>query len=1140
MSLSRKTLEHPVLVLIVFVLLGIIGISSINNIAISLFPDIDSPYVMVSTTYSNAGPESVEKSVTKVLESSLISVNGLKELTSSSSEGSSMVFLEFDYGTDLESAVNDVRDKLDRVKRSLPDGASTPSIFKMDASAMPIMRIAMRGNRSTDDLRQIAEDDVIDILEQTDGVAEASVSGGRSKIVRVEIAENRLAAYGLNISTVSSALAKQNFELGGGKITEGKMNYVVRTTGEYSTVDEINNTVITTVNGYDVKLSDIGNAFMGYEDASSTVYINGEPGVYVSITKQSGTNSVTVANATYKKIEQVQALLPSDITLQIISDDTTAIRDTIGTLVTSAWQGLLLAVIILFVFLQNFKSTLIISISIPLSLVITIMCMSFAGITINIMTLTGLILGVGMIVDASIVMIENIYAYRSRGAKPKISAALGSQEMIMSVVSGNLTTICVFVPFLFFIKDLEMMGQMFKGIIFTVVIALVSSLFVAIFLVPVLAGKFLPLSNRTEKPVQNRVLKSMYASFQKIIDALTKLYRRGLQSALDHRAVTIVVSASVLFMALALFPTLKINLMGRGGGDDNVTLNVTMPTGTSLAETTKVVQRFETIAKEEIQGYTTLIMSVGTGGRRSSASTYTGSLSIRLPAASKQIDTSETIQRKLRAHFDEFADAQFSFSAGWRGQISGSDIVIKVRSDDLETALAVSDKIKDVMEKIDAVGEVTVDTKKGLPQVEVVIDRQRAYAFGVDVTTVAREINYAMNGVTSTVYRSNGKEYDVVVMYRPEDRDKVSDLESIYVRGTNGMVSVANFASLKKGLGPVSINRENQSRVIEVSADIISDENANVVEDEIKSRIADTFVIPENVTVSYEGSWSDVQKQGRVYGLIALMALLLVFGVMAATYESFKAPLINMMTIPFLIIGVVFIYKLTGQTLLMTSMAGIIMLVGIVVNNGIILVDYTNLLIDRGMKMKEACLEAGASRLRPVLMTTLTTILGTLPMCFQFEGTAQMVQPIGLSIVGGLTSSTFVTLFIIPVLYSLVMKEKKSIDTGAAQAVADFVQSGEAVDIETDNVQAGIVANQSVEDDIVETLEQLIPDIRYTIIPTVNGRGGDNYKLGTTTWPEQNFMMIAYMKRKDVATISAAVRMLKKKFPKEGIKLFLM
>lgn len=1139
MGISNKTLQHPVLTLIVFLLLGIMGLFTISNIAISLFPDVDNPYVMVMTTYTNAGPESVEKSVTKVLESGLVSVSGLKELDSTSSEGTSLISLEFDYGTDLEAAVNDIRDKLDRVKRSLPDDASTPSIFKMDASAMPIMRIVVRGNRSTDDLKQIAEDSIVDILEQTNGIAEASVSGGRSKIVRIEVAENRLAAYGLSITAVSAALAKQNLELGGGKITEGTKDYVIRTTGEFSSIDQINNTVITTVNGYDVKLRDIGTAFMGYEDASSEVYINGQPGVYISLTKQSGTNSVTVANAAYEKIAEIQKSLPAGITMEIISDDTTSIRDTINTLISSAWQGLLLAVIILFIFLQNFKSTLIISISIPLSIIITIMCMYFAGITLNMMTLTGLILGVGMIVDASIVMIENIYAYRSRGAKPKVSAVLGSQEMMMSVISGNLTTICVFIPFLFFIKDLEMMGQMFKGIIFTIVIALVSSLFVAIFLVPVLAGKFLPLSNRNEKPVTNPFLKKMYGLFQSWINALTKVYRKVLNAALDHKAVAVIVSCSFLVMAFALIPTMHINLMGGGGGDDSVTLNVTMPTGTSLVETTAVLKQFETIVKDEVKGYKNIITSIGTGGRRSGSATYKGSISIRLPEVSSQIDTSETIQKKLRAHFNDFADAQFSFNAGWAHQISGSDIIIDVRSDDLDAALNTSDKIKSVMESISDIGEVSIDTTRGLPEVEVVIDRQRAYSFGVDVTTVAKEINYAMNGVTSTVYRENGKEYDVDIMYRPEDRKKVSDLESIYVKGTNGMVSVANFAKLKKGLGPVSINRVNQTRVVEISADILTNKNANVVENDIKEGISNTFIIPENVAVSYEGSWSSMQKQSRIYGLIALMAIILVFGVMAATYESFKAPLINMMTIPFLIIGVVFIYKLTGQAMSMTSMVGIIMLVGIVVNNGIILVDYTNLLIDRGQKMKDACLEAGSSRLRPVLMTTLTTILGTLPMCFQTEGSAAMVQPIGLAIVGGLTSSTFVTLFFIPVLYSLVMKEKNQAEKGVPEAVAELVRSGN-LPAKTGDVQAEIIANQSVEDDIIELLEQVVPDIQYTIIPTVTGRGGDNYKLGTTTWPEQNFMMLAYMKKEDIPMLHGAVSMLKRKFPKEGIKLFLM
>ncbi|MFA6856712.1 MAG: PG0541 family transporter-associated protein, partial [Treponema sp.] len=896
----------------------------------------------------------------------------------------------------------------------------------------------------------------------------------------------------------------------------------------------------TTVNGYDVKLRDIGTAFMGYEDKSSEVYINGEPGVYISITKQSGTNSVTVANAVYQKIAQVQKTLPGGITMDIISDDTTSIRDTISTLVSSAWQGLLLAVVILFIFLQNFKSTLIISISIPLSILITIMCMYFAGITLNMMTLTGLILGVGMIVDASIVMIENIYAYRSRGAKAKVSAILGSQEMMMSVISGNLTTICVFIPFLFFIKNLEMMGQLFKGIIFTIVIALVSSLFVAIFLVPVLAGKFLPLSNRTEKPVANPFLKKMYALFQSWIDGLTNAYRRGLNAALDHKAVTVVVSCSILLTAFALIPTLHINLMGGGGGDDSVTLNVTMPTGTTLEATAVVMKQFETIVKDEIKGYKNIITSIGTGGRRRSTSgSYTGSISIRLPETSKQIDNSTTIQKKLRAHFNDFADAQFSFDAGWSHQISGSDIVIKVSSDDLDAALTTADKIKTVMGKISDIGEVTIDTTRGLPEVEVDIDRQRAYAFGVDVTTVAKEINYAMNGVTATVYRSNGKEYDVDIMYRPEDRKKVSDLGSIYVKGTGGMVSVANFAELKKGLGPVSINRVNQTRVVEVSADILTSKNANVVENEIREGIADSFIIPETVSVSYEGSWSTVSKQGKIYAMIAIMAIMLVFGVMAATYESFKAPFINMMTIPFLIIGVVFVYKISGQAVSMTSMVGIIMLVGIVVNNGIILVDYTTLLINRGMKMKEACLQAGSSRLRPVLMTTLTTILGTLPMCFQTEGSAAMVQPIGLAIVGGLTSSTFVTLFFIPVLYSLMMKEKKSSETGVPAAVAELAAGGN-LPAKAGDVQAEIIANQSVQDDIIEMLEQAVPDIQYTVIPTVTGRGGDNYKLGTTTWPEQNFMMLAYMKKEDVPMVQAAIAFLKKKFPKEGIKLFLV
>lgn len=1019
MNISKNTLEHPVLTLIIFVLLGIMGLFTLGDVSISLFPDVDSPYLWIRTTYTNAGPESVEKTVTKVLEGQLISVSGLKSMTSTSSEGSSGISLEFNYGTDLDIATNNVRDKINRVLKRLPDDADSPTIMKMDADSMPIMRIAVRGNRSRDELKVLAEDTIVSLLEQTDGVAEASVSGGRTKIVRVDISQNRLAAYGLTISAVNSALSKQNLELGGGKITEGKTDYSIRTIGEFSSLDEINDAIITKKGDYVVRLSDIGRAYMGYKDKTNEVYINGEPGIYVSVTKQSGKNSVTVANRVYDKMEEIQELLPTDVSMEIISDTTDSIRDTINTLLESCYQGLLLAVLVLFLFLKNVKSTIIIAVSIPLSLVITMLAMQFAGITLNMMTLTGLILGVGMIVDASIVMIENIYVYRSRGAKPKVAAVLGSSEMIMSVLSGNLTTICVFVPFLFFMKDLGMMGQMFKGIIFTVVIALVSSLFVAIFLVPVLAGKFLPLSNRNEKPVTFKPLKKFYELLDIPLIKITALYRRALKSALGHRKATVVICFSALVISLALATTLNINMMSNGK-DDSVTLNVTLPIGTNLNETMTVMNQLEQIVREEIKGYKAIITTSG------SSNSYNGRLEIKLPNSDEQIDDAQTIQNKLRAHFNDFAGTRFGFRAGYRGQMTGSDIKIKIRCDDLEKALDISDQITSVMKRIPDLGESSVDIEKGVPEVEIEIDRQRAYAFGVDVTTVAREINYAMNGVTSTTYREGGKDYSTVLMYQKSDRKQVIDLEQIFVNGSAGKVCVANFAKVKKGLGPVSIKRENQSRIVTVTCDIITERNAYEVEQDIKEGIASTFIVPDDVTLVYDGAWKSMQDQGKTYGLIILMAVLLVFGVMAGTYESFKAPFINLMTIPFLIIGVVAIYKILGQAISMVSAVGLIMLVGIVVNNGIILVDYTNLLIDRGLKMKEACLEAGVSRLRPVLMTTLTTVLGMLPMCFTTSGSAGMVQPIGVAVVGGLLSSTFVTLFFIPVLYSLVMKEKKA------------------------------------------------------------------------------------------------------------------
>lgn len=394
MSLSRKTLEHPVLILMIFALVGILGIFTLSNVAIALMPETENPFLIVSTSYPNAGPESVEKTITKPIESAVMSVNGLKKLSSTSNEGSSSVQMEFEYGTDLDEAVNDIRDKLDRVKRGLPDNASTPTIMRFNSDSSEIMRILISGNRSTDELKSIAEGSLVGILEQADGVGEAAVYGGRSAQVNVLLDQNRMAAYGFTIPTITGALSRQNLELGGGKVQDGERNYVVRTMGEFNSIEQIADTVISTVNGYSIRLRDVADVSLGFAETTSESFINGKKGVYINIIKQSGANTVSVADKVYEKIEQAKTVLPSDVTMEILSDNTTSIRETINTLIESAWQGLVLAVIILFIFLQNFKSTINISISIPLSIIVTLFAMSMFGITLNMMTLTGLILGV--------------------------------------------------------------------------------------------------------------------------------------------------------------------------------------------------------------------------------------------------------------------------------------------------------------------------------------------------------------------------------------------------------------------------------------------------------------------------------------------------------------------------------------------------------------------------------------------------------------------------------------------------------------------------------------------------------------------------------------------------------------------------
>jgi len=1032
MSLASNIVKRPVLGIVIFGLIAIVAMFLVSGIPVDMFPEINPPYLLVMTTYRGAGPETVEKSVTKILESSLVNISGLQKISSTSSEGSSMIIMEYKFGANLDAKINDTRDRIDRIKDYLPDGCDSPFIMQIDPNSMPIIRIAVQGNRTINELQEIATNVILDRLEQVDGVASTGVVGGVTQQVQVKLSQNRLEAYGLTISGIAGSLVTQNLEMGAGSIVDGRKNYNIRTTGEFRSIQDIAQTVITrrgtAQTGFaDIRLMDIGEVILGYPEEKSSAYINGENGIFVTVTKQSGTNSVAVADKVYEKLDEISALLPADVSLEIIQDNTIQTRNMMSELINSALLGLVLAMLILFLFLRSAKSTIIIGISIPFSILVTLLVMNLTGITLNMLTMTGLILGIGLVVDCSIVILENIFKYRERGAKPDIAAILGSQEVLTSIFAATLTTLCVFIPILLFKNDLGFIGIMVQDLIITVAISLTSSLFIAVFLVPILASKYLPLYTRTQKPLKNKFLIKIDNLIGNAIQNLTKGYTKLLSAAVKHRLITILIVIAVFIGSIFSMSKLQIVMMPPMN-EDSFTLNVELPLGTLYEDTKATMLQIQEIAINEIVGIKNIVTSIGgssQGGmfRSGSSNSIVVTLDMNMPGA----DTSEQAKNRLRSHFGDFTNAELSFSQGMMRMMGGSDIDLALRIHDIAPGMEAASEIKEIIEKnVPELLELSIDINEGLPQVEVVIDRSRAYNLGLSVASIAREISAAMNGVTATTFRYEGNEYSVVLELREEDREKLPDLERVFVASNTGnLIPLSNFASIEKSLGPVSISRENQSRVIHITGTLADSGKAQEIEQRIKEILNAEYILPEGLSLSYEGQSMQVNETVQTFLIIIILAIILVFGTMAGLYESFKTPFINLFTIPLILIGVVAIYNITGQVISMFTMIGVVMLVGIVTNNGIILVDYTNLLVGRGTPVRQACIEAGEARLRPVLMTALTTILGLVPLAFFPGNSAAFIQPIGLTVIGGLISSTFITLFFIPVLYSLINEHRK-------------------------------------------------------------------------------------------------------------------
>lgn len=1041
MSISKLAVRKPTTVVIIFTLLAALGIYCISSLPVDLYPDMEIPYMLVNTSYSNAGPEEVEKSITRTLESALSSVTGLKKMTSTSSTGNSMVAMEFDYGTNLDEAAMNIRDKIDLVRKYLPDEADTPVVFRMDPSMIPIMGLVVTGSRTPQEISKYVEDIIQPRLEQIDGVASANLNGNREKAIIIDVSRDRLDAYDLTITQMAQMIGAQNITSSGGSIESGDSNYSISAEGTYKSVDDIRDTVIsyktkrsTTSSGTEmvsILLRDVADVYEGYKDATTEAYMSGTPSVMLMVQKQSGKNSVETAEKVRKTLDSIRKELPSDVQIIETFNTTDDINNTIKSVLKSLFEGIILAVVVLYIFLRSFKSTFIIALSIPLSVLITICLMYFCGFTINMMTLAGLLLGIGMLVDNSIVVLENIFSYRERDAKPEVAAVLGSEEMIGSITASTLTTVCIFLPMIMFQKKLGMMGQLFTSFAFTIVFSLLCSLVVAMVFVPVVSSKYL-IVQKSSNIKKGKILTKFDKIMGRFFSWLDNSYAKGVSWVLKHKALVL-----SLIGVLLIGSFLSIKLIGfifmPAQAATNVTVSVSMPKGTTLASTREVAQQLEANMLNDLKGVKFSTVSVGGGGMMGGNASTSNTATIRFTLYNENErqpgwDNDVSAKEKCRKYFDSFPGAECTFES--QGGVGSSSIDVVIKSDDLDAARVTAKQIQKVIREqaSDFVNETTCDLEDGLPELKINMDRNRMYELGVTAYNAGSELNAAINGKTASRYDDNGTQIDIVIGLDDEDKKTFGDLEQLYVANSMGQrIPFASFSRYEETLAPVEIKRENQTRTVRVSVEPKSGISIDKVQSEIEKIITENIAFDEKVLISYEGAMADMVETVGNFMVIILMAVLLVFAVMAAQFESFKDPFIILFTMPLSFIGVIMIYLMCGQMMNVITVIGMLVLVGTIVNNGIVLVDYTNLLRKRGYELFDACVEAARNRLRPILMSTLTTVTSMIPMAFFPGESGGIIQPIGLTVLGGLTFGSLMTLFVMPSIYYIfnIKKERK-------------------------------------------------------------------------------------------------------------------
>lgn len=1064
MKLPEFGVKKPVTNLMIFFSIFVLAMYSFTRLGIDMMPEIEPPVITVISAYPGASPEDVEIKVTEPLENQLATTPGLEKMTSDSLDGISLITLKFIWGTNLDAASNDVRDRIDLAKRFLPDipdEMDNPFIYKFNTASIPILFFGITAKQSYAELFDLVDKRVADALRQLSGVGTVELIGGLERQVNIWIDRQRLEGYGFSVLDIENSLKKENVQQPLGRLKSGLTDYLIRLPGEFATPDEINQVILGRRNGNLVYLKDVARVEDSFKEVTLNVRISKEPGILLMVQKQSGTNTVEVAQRIKNKLNELGKILPADIKIYTIFDTSKDIIDSLNSLKSTVWVGIILVILVVWFFLRMFLPSLIIALTIPFSLLIAFVYLFLSGRTVNVISLSSLAIAAGMVVDNAIVVVDNIYRKLERGNRPQEAAIFGTQEMFLAIAASTFTTVVVFLPMLFIPG---VIGIMFSEMAVIITATLLGSLFTAITFSPMLCSRWM------KKPYTQKTDGSWFAKFynfsEKMFRSWEEFYARSLGFCLHHKKLVIISFLGAFIFSLALFPFVGHEFVPEEDTGD-LRLTVHLPLGTRIEEADKVASRIEEMIKVNVPEARFYFARTGEVAGRSraagqSSGTHVVTAGAKLVPKTKRVRSANDVAQVLRAKIKEIPgvlkiDMQVGNPLGRMiTGMGGKAIRLEIIGHSFEETDRVANQIKEVIDKIPGAVDVAISREFNRPELRIEIDREKIGSLGLTMDTIANSLQSYIAGSVATKYREKGETYDINLRLEEEDRKRIEDIESLpLIAETTQFVSaqtpaqtrspeieaippvslttlkivrLSNVAKIYEVKGPVSIERQNRERVVRVECNTYKRSSGKVVED-IRKTLRN-ITIPKDILINFGGEAEEQQKAFRDLGLLLILGIILVYMIMAAQFESLFDPFIIMFSIPFTFIGVILSFILTGMTLNVISYLGVIMLMGIVVNNAIVLISYIIILRQRGQSMYEAVTNGGRDRLRPVLMTTITTLVGLLPLALSRGEGSESWQPLGVTMFGGLLVSTLITMLFVPTLYALFHRKAAEVEAG--------------------------------------------------------------------------------------------------------------